>query len=125
MKLKIDRLVATGEHLVAKLISGLLVLAVVWQSVFLGVNLANASPLVATSADSMSKQMSGKAEQMKGSAKQSIGKAQSAVEDKAASAKMKVKDDLNETKIAVDANNSRVENTAENVTDRIKGFFGK
>jgi uncharacterized protein YjbJ (UPF0337 family) len=125
MKLNIDLLFVTFEHLFAKLIGGLLVIAVVWQSAFLGVDLASASPLVATSVDSMSKQMSGKAEQIQGSAKQSIGKAQSAIEDKAASAKMKVKNDLNETKIAVDASNSRIEKNTENVADRVKGFFGK
>jgi uncharacterized protein YjbJ (UPF0337 family) len=125
MKFNLDRLVAASHRQLTKLIIGISLLALVWQSTFLGVDLVNASPLVATSMDSMSKQVSGKAEEMTGSAKQSIGKAQSAIEDKAASAKMKAKDDLTEAKIAVDANNSRVENAAEKVTDRVKNFFGK
>jgi uncharacterized protein YjbJ (UPF0337 family) len=125
MKFNIDRLIAASHRQLTKLIMGVSLLALVWQSTFLGVDLVNASPLVATSMDSMSKQVSGKAEEMTGSAKQSIGKAQSAIEDKSASAKMKAKDDLTETKIAVDANNSRVENAAEKVTERVKNFFGK
>jgi uncharacterized protein YjbJ (UPF0337 family) len=125
MKFNIDRLIAASHRQLTKLIMGVSLLALVWQSTFLGVDLVNASPLVATSMNSMSKQVSGKAEEMTGSAKQSMGKAQSAIEDKAASAKMKVKDDLTETKIAVDANNSRVENAAEKVTERVKNFFGK
>ncbi len=125
MKFNIDRLIAASHRQLTKLIIGVSLLALVWQSTFLGVNLVNASPLVATSMDSMSKQVSGKAEEMTGSAKQSMGKVQSAIEDKSASAKMKVKDDLTETKIAVDANNSRVENAAEKVTERVKNFFGK
>ncbi|WP_310481135.1 hypothetical protein [Chamaesiphon sp. VAR_48_metabat_403] len=125
MKFNIDRLIAASHRQLIKVTIGVSLLALVWQSAFLGVDLANASPLVATSMDSMSTQVSGKAEEMTGSAKQSIGKSQSAIEDKAASAKMKVKDDLNETKIAVDASNDRVENAAEKVTERVKNFFGK
>lgn len=125
MKFNIDRLIAASHRQLTKLIIGVSLLALVWQSTFLGVDLVNASPLVATSMNSMSKQVSGKAEEMTGSAKQSMGKAQSAIEDRAAAAKMKVKDDLTETKIAVDANNSRVENAAEKVTESVKNFFGK
>ena len=125
MKFNIDRLIAASRRQFTKLTIGMSILALVWQSTFLGVNLVNASPLVATSMDSMSKQVSGKAEEMTGSAKQSIGKVQSAIEDKSAAAKMKAKNDLTETKIAVDASNSRVENAAEKVTERVKNFFGK
>ena len=125
MKFNIDRLIAASHRQLAKIAIGVSLLTLVWQSTFLGVDLANASPFVATSMDSMSKQVSGKAEEMTGSAKQSMGQVQSAIEDKAASAKMKVKDDLTDTKIAVDANNSRAENAAEKVTERVKNFFGK
>lgn len=125
MKVNIDRLITACHRQFTQLIMGISLLALVWQGTFIGVELANASPLVATSMDSMSKQVSGKAEEMTGSAKQSIGKVQSAIEDKSASAKMKVKDDLTETKIAVDANSSRIENAAEKATDRVKNFFGK
>ena len=52
----------------------------------------------------MSKQVSGKTEQIKGAANESMGKAQSATEDATGAAKMKVKDGLNETKIAVRVN---------------------
>ena len=125
MKFNIDRLIAASHRQLAKIAIGVSLLTLVWQSTFLGVDLANASPFVATSMDSMSKQVSGKAEEMTGSAQQSMGQVQSAIEDKAASAKMKVKDDLTDTKIAVDANNSRAENAAEKVTERVKNFFGK
>jgi hypothetical protein len=47
------------------------------------------------------------------------------MEDKANSAKMKVKDDLTETKIKINSNNARVENAADKATNRIKNFFGK
>ncbi|WP_295614337.1 hypothetical protein [Chamaesiphon sp. GL140_3_metabinner_50] len=125
MKFNIDRLIAASYRQLTKVAIAVSLLALVWQSAFLGVDLANASPLFATSMDSMSKQVSGRAEEMTGSAKQSMGKVQSAIEDKSASAKMKVKDGLTETKVAVDASNSRVENAAEKVTDSIKNFFGK
>jgi gas vesicle protein len=125
MKFNIARLIAASYRQLTKVTIGVSLLALVWQSAFFGVDLANASPLFATSMDSMSKQVSGKAEEMTGSAKQSMGEVQSAIEDKSASAKMKVKDGLTETKTAVDASNNRVENAAEKVTDSIKNFFGK
>jgi uncharacterized protein YjbJ (UPF0337 family) len=75
--------------------------------------------------DSMSKQVSGKADEAKGRTKQAIGNSQSQIEDKSRAAKMKVKDDLTETKIAVEGNGERLANTAEKATDAVKGFFGK
>jgi hypothetical protein len=47
------------------------------------------------------------------------------MEDKASDAKMKVKDDLTETKIKIEANNARVGNTADKATEKVKNFFGK
>jgi uncharacterized protein YjbJ (UPF0337 family) len=104
---------------------GLAILTLVWQSAILGVDPAIASPLFATSANSMSKQMTGTAEQMKGTATKSIGKAQSGMEDKASQAKMKVKDDLTEAKIKIKGNNARAENAADKATTKVKNFFGK
>jgi uncharacterized protein YjbJ (UPF0337 family) len=125
VKFNITRLVSFVERCLSKSIGGFLVLALVWHGIGFGIAPASASPLFATSVDSMSKQVSGKVEQIKGSAKQSMGKAQSAMEDKVGAAKIKVKDDLNETKIAVDASNARVENAAEKATEKVKNFFGK
>jgi len=118
MKLTTQKLGTTLQNQLKKFIGGLLVLTLVWQ--ILGVDTA-----LATSVDSMSKQASGKTEQIKGAATQSMGKAQSEMEDTTRAAKMKVKDGLNETKIAIDASSSRVENAAEKVTEKVKNFFGK
>ncbi len=100
-------------------------MTLVWQSAVLGVDAAMASPLVATSADSMSKQMTGRAEQIKGSATRSIGKTQSELEDKADDAKLKVKDNVDDAKNAVKSAADRVENAAEQATEKVKNFFGK
>jgi uncharacterized protein YjbJ (UPF0337 family) len=126
MKFNTENLGATIWHYLTKSIAGLLMLALVWQGVILGVDAATLpSPLLATSADSISKQVTGKAEEMKGSATKAIGKAQSAMEDKGGAAKMKVKDDLTETKIAVDRTKARAENAADKATEKVKNFFGK
>jgi Skp family chaperone for outer membrane proteins len=108
-----------------KLIGGLLVLTIVWQTILLGSTEAIAAPLFATSASSLSKEMSGKADEMKGSAKQKIGKMQSDMEDKKGELKRKVKDDLTDTKIAIDSNNAKAENAIDKAADGVKGFFGK
>jgi cytoskeletal protein RodZ len=125
MKIKTKTFVSNLQHHLTKFIGGLLILAVVWQGVVFSPEPATASPLFATSAASISKQVTGKAEEVKGSAKQEIGKAQSEMEDKTRSVKMKIKDDLTESKIAVDANNSRVKNTADKATTAVKNFFGQ
>lgn len=125
MKINTKTFVSKLHHHVTRIIGGLLILAVVLQSVILSPQPATASPLFATSAGSISKQVTGKAEEVKGSAKQEIGKVQSAMEDKTRSVEMKIKDDLTEAKIAVDANNSRVKNTADKATKAVKNFFGQ
>ena len=122
MKFNLKTIVANLQHHVLIFVSALLIAAVIWQG---NVNIATASPLLATSADSISKQVTGKAEEIKGNAKQSIGKAQSAIEDKNRDMKMKVKDDLNEAKIAVDGGAARVKNSADKATTTVKDFFGK
>jgi hypothetical protein len=104
---------------------GFAILTLVWQGAILGVDPATASPLIATSASSISKQVTGTAEEIKGAATKSIGKAQSAMEDKASEAKMKVKDNLTEAKIKIDGNNARVGNAADKATEKVKNFFGK
>ncbi|WP_293158438.1 MULTISPECIES: hypothetical protein [unclassified Microcoleus] len=125
MQINTKTFVSNLQHHLTKVIGGLLILAVICQSVVFAPSPAIASPLFATSAASISKQVTGKAEEVKGSAQQKIGKAQSAMEDQARSVKMKIKDDLTETKIGVDANNSRVENAADKATTAVKNFFGK
>ncbi len=125
MKIHTKTFVSKLQHHVTKIIGGLLILAVALQSVVLSPQPATASPLFATSAASISKQVTGKAEEVKGSAKQEIGKVQSAMEDKTRSVEMNIKDDLTEAKIAVDANNSRVKNTADKATTAVKNFFGQ
>jgi uncharacterized protein YjbJ (UPF0337 family) len=114
-------------------VSKLLFLTVIWTGVTFGGNpvlaqpldLKVASPILATSASSMSKQVSGKADQMKGSAKQAVGKAQSAIEDNNKAIKAKVKDDLTEAKIVVDSGATRAKNGIDKTVDSAKGFFGK
>jgi hypothetical protein len=125
MKFNLDNLAVNIRDYATKLVGGLLVMALIFQSAILPGDMANASPLLATSMDSMSKQVSGKADEAKGKAKQAMGKSQSQVEDKSRAVKMKVQDDLTETKIAVDGNGKRIANTAEKATDAVKGFFGK
>jgi uncharacterized protein YjbJ (UPF0337 family) len=125
MRFNPQNLVSNLQHNLTKFIGGLLLLTLVWQGVIFGVDSAIATPLFATSADSISKQVTGKAEEAKGATQQAIGKAQSALEDKQGDINTKVKDDLNEKKIAVDANSSRVENAADRVADKVKSFFGK
>jgi uncharacterized protein YjbJ (UPF0337 family) len=118
-------LVTNFQNYLKKFVLGFAILTLVWQSAILGVDPAIAAPLFATSANSMSKQITGTSEQMKGSATKSIGKAQSAMEDKASEAKMKVKDNLTEAKIKIEGNNARIENTADKATEKVKNFFGK
>ncbi|WP_373542117.1 hypothetical protein [Chamaesiphon sp.] len=125
MKFKIHNLVATLQHQLTKFIGGLLILTLVWQNALLGVDAAIASPLLATSADSMSKQMTGTAEQIKGSTTRAIGNTQSEIEDKADDVKMTAKDGVNDTKNAVENVADRVENAAEQATEKVKNFFGK
>ncbi len=122
MKFNLKIAVSNLRHRIVTFVSALLIATVIWQST---VSLAAASPLLATSANSISKQVTGRAEEIKGNAKQSIGKAQSAVEDKNRDIKMKLKDDLNEAKIAVDGGAARVKNSADKATSTVKDFFGK
>jgi hypothetical protein len=125
MKFKTQGLVANLQQYWTKLVGGLLILTLVWQGAILGVNPATASTLLATSADSISKQVSGKAQEVKGGATNSMGKVQSAIEDKLSDGKMKAKDDLTETKNVVNNNAARAENAAEKASEKVKNFFGK
>jgi hypothetical protein len=122
MRLNLETVFSSLQRRIAMIVSTLLITAVIWQGIG---NIAIASPLLATSVNSMSKQVTGKAEEIKGDAKQSIGKAQSAMEDKNRDMKMKVKDDLNEAKIAIDGGAARVKNSADKATTSVKDFFGK
>jgi uncharacterized protein YjbJ (UPF0337 family) len=125
MKFNTEAIVTHLRQHLAKFFSGLLLLALLWQGVILNIDPAMAAPLLATSADSISKQVTGKAEEMKGAATKSIGKAQSAMENKKGAVKMKIKDDLTETKIAVDQNAARAENAIDKAGTAVKDFFGK
>jgi uncharacterized membrane protein YfbV (UPF0208 family) len=125
MEFNLQNLVANFQSYVKKFVIGFALLTLVWQGAILGINPAVASPLFATSASSISKQVTGKVEEMKGSATKSIGNAQSAMEDKASDAKMKVKDDLTEAKIKIKGDAARVGNTADKATEKVKNFFGK
>jgi len=91
MKINTKTFVSNLQHHLTKFIGGLLILALVWQGVVFRPEPATASPLFATSAASISKQVTGKAEEVKGSAKEGIGKAQSAMEDQTRSVKMRLK----------------------------------
>jgi uncharacterized protein YjbJ (UPF0337 family) len=121
------------QQRLTQLVRNLFFLTIIWAGFTFGGNPALAepldlritSPIVATSASSLSKEVSGKADQMKGSAKQAVGKAQSAMEDKNKAIKAKVKDDLTEAKIVVDSSATRAKNGIEKTVDSAKGFFGK
>ncbi len=117
--------VTNFQSYLKKIVIGFAILTFVWQSAILGIDAAIASPLFATSANSMSKQITGTAEQIKGAATKSIGKAQSAMEDKASDIKMKAKDNLTEAKIKIESNNTRVGNTTDKAAEKVKNFFGK
>lgn len=133
MKINTKMLFSELQSYLTRFMGGLLMLTLVWHSAFLGGSTGilrqesyiSASPLLATSTSSISKQVTGKAEEIKGSAKQSMGKVQSRIEDKTGAAEMKVKDDLNEARIKVDSSAARIENTADKATTAVKNFFGK
>ena len=125
MKFNTQTLVTNLQQYWTKLIGGLLILTLVWQGAILGINPATASTLLATSGDSISKQVSGKAEEIKGAATNSMGKAQSEIEDRVSDGKMKAKNNLAETKNVINNNADRAENAAEKVTEQVKNFFGK
>ncbi len=125
MKISTQVLVSNVQRYLKKIVIGVSMLLMAWQSTALAGDMTIASPLLATSTDSMSKQVTGKVDEVKGKAKQAIGKAQSGMEDKGGAVRSKVKDDLTETKIAVDNNNARIGNAADKAGDKVKGFFGK
>jgi uncharacterized protein YjbJ (UPF0337 family) len=124
MKFKVPTLATNFKHYLQKFVVGFAILTLILQGA-IGVNPAIGSPLLATSADSISKQVTGKVEELKGSATKSIGKAQSAMEDQASDAKMKVKDNLTEAKIKLEGDAARVGNTADKAAEKVKNFFGK
>jgi uncharacterized protein YjbJ (UPF0337 family) len=121
------------QQRLTQFVSNLFFLTIIWAGFTFGGNPALAgtfnssitAPVLATSASSLSKEVSGKADQMKGSAKQAVGKAQSAMEDKNKAIKAKVKDDLTEAKIVVDSSATRAKNGIDKTIDSAKGFFGK
>jgi uncharacterized protein YjbJ (UPF0337 family) len=125
MKINSKTLISSLQDYLKKIVIGVAMLVLAWQSTALAGDMTIVSPRFVASADSMSKQVTGKVDEVKGKAKQAIGKAQSDMEDKAGSVKSKVKDGMTEAKIAVDGNNARIENTADKAADKVKGFFGK
>jgi uncharacterized protein YjbJ (UPF0337 family) len=125
MNFKIDRLVSNIQQQLTKLIGGLLLLTMVWQGVILGVDVAVAAPLLGTSNDRASEQVANKATQIKESIKEEIGKAQTPIQDRPGEVKGKVNSGLNYTKDAVDRNQDRAENNADNIAQKVKNFFGK
>jgi hypothetical protein len=125
MKFNTKTIVVNLRQHLTKFFSSLLLLALLWQGAILNIDPAMASPLLATSADSISKQVTGKAEEMKGAATKSLGKAQSSMENKKGAVKMKIKDDLTETKIGMDKNAARAGNVVDKAGTAVKDFFGK
>jgi uncharacterized protein YjbJ (UPF0337 family) len=125
MKISTQVLISNFQRYLKTIVIGVAMLMLTWQSTALAGDMSSAAPILATSTNSMSKQVTGKVDEVKGQAKQAIGKAQSGMEDKAGSVRSKVKDDLTETKIAADSNNARIENTMDKAGDKVKGFFGK
>jgi uncharacterized protein YjbJ (UPF0337 family) len=125
MKINTQVLTSQVQRHLKQIAIAVAMLLLTWQSTALAGNMPMTSPLLATSSDSMSKQVTGKVDEVKGKAKQAIGKAQSGMEDKAGSVKSKVKDGMTEAKIAVEGNNARIENAADKAGDKVKDFFGK
>jgi uncharacterized protein YjbJ (UPF0337 family) len=121
------------QQYLTQFVSKLLLLTVLWTGFTFGshpslagpLNSSITSPVLATSAASLSKQVSGKADQMKGSAKQAVGKAQSAMENKNKAIKAKVKDNLTEAKVVIDSGATRAKNGVDKAADSAKGFFGR
>jgi hypothetical protein len=60
MKIVLQTLVSNLQHYFTKVVIGCSILTLVWQGIFLGIDPAIAAPLLATSADSISKQVTGK-----------------------------------------------------------------
>jgi uncharacterized protein YjbJ (UPF0337 family) len=131
MNATITNSIASLKRHFAQAASVLLLMGVIWQSMAVGANASvsmtqnGTTNLFATSADSIAKQVSGKADQIKGAAKDSMGRAQSKMENKGGEAKRKVKNDVNETKIAVDNTAARAGNSAGNAVEAVKDFFGQ
>jgi uncharacterized protein YjbJ (UPF0337 family) len=125
MNFRIDLLVSNIQRQLTKIIGGLLLLTMVWQGIILGVDVAIAAPLLGTSNDRVSEQVADKAAQIKDTVKEEIDKAQTPIQDRPGEVKGKVNSGLNYTKDAVDRNQDRAENNADNIAQKVKNFFGK
>jgi uncharacterized protein YjbJ (UPF0337 family) len=123
MKFNIDTLVDRIQHQLPKLIGGLLVLTIVWQGIVCGGNLAVAAPLIATN---NKERVADKVSQARDAAKDEIDYAKTPIQDRPGEVKGKVNDGMNYTPPApTTSNRDRAQNNAENISEKVKNFFGK
>ncbi len=110
---------------IAQALSMMLLVGLVWQGMASQAMADVRSPLLATSADSISKQVSGKVDKAKGATKEAVGKAQSSMENRKGEIDRKVKDGMTEAKVAAESTATRAENGIEKAADSVKDFFGQ
>jgi hypothetical protein len=122
MKFYIDNLVDRIQHQLPKLIGGLLVLTIVWQGIVFGSNLAVAAPLTATNNQD---RVTDKLSQARDAAKDEIDYAKTPIQDRPGEVKGKVNDGLNYTPEPPSGNRERAQDNAENMSAKVKNFFGK
>jgi uncharacterized protein YjbJ (UPF0337 family) len=125
MKFNIDTLVDRIQHQLTKLIGGLLVLTLVWPGIVFGANLAVAAPILATSNDSAADRLTDKVGQVTDAAKDEIDYAKTPIQDRPTEAKGKVNDGLNYTPAPPTENQDRAKDNADNISQKVKNFFGK
>jgi uncharacterized protein YjbJ (UPF0337 family) len=125
MKFNIDTLVDRIQHQLPKLIGGLLVLTIVWQGVIFGNNLAVAAPLLVTNQDRVAERIGDKVAQARDAAKGEIDYAKTPIQDRPGEVKGKVNDGLNYTPTPTTGDRDRVQDNAENISAKVKNFFGK
>jgi hypothetical protein len=121
MKFYIDNLVDRIQHQLPKLIGGLLVLTIVWQGIIFGSNLAVAAPLLATNKERVADKVS----QARDAAKDEIEYAKTPIQDRPGEVKGKVNDGMNYTPAPATSDRDRAQDNAENISAKVKNFFGK
>jgi uncharacterized protein YjbJ (UPF0337 family) len=125
MKFKIDSLVDRIGHQLTKIIGGLLVLTLIWSGIVFDSNLAFAAPLLATDRDSTPARLTDKLGQARDAAKEEIDYAKTPIQDRPQEAKDKVNDGLKYTPPSPTENQDRVRDNGDNISERVKNFFGK
>ncbi len=121
MKFNIDTFVDRIQHQLTKLIGALLVLTLVWPGIVFGANLAVAAPILATNND----RLTDKVGQARDAAKDEIDYAKTPIQDRPQEAKGNVNDGMNYTPAPPVGNQERAKDNADNISQKVKNFFGK